>query len=88
MHGISQSTLQSTMKPDTAGSNPLSVGVLTLATEIQAEEFSVKPRKDFQRSPQHSFGGNPGGPHLSKRSREVRNVSSARKTLASYRSNL
>jgi hypothetical protein len=52
MHGISQSALQSNMKPEAAGSNLLSVGVLTLTTEIQAEEFSVKPRKDFQRLPQ------------------------------------
>jgi hypothetical protein len=40
------------MKPGAAGSDLLSVGVLTLTTEIQAEEFSVKPRKDFQRLPQ------------------------------------
>ncbi|HTC87408.1 MAG TPA: OpgC domain-containing protein [Bryobacteraceae bacterium] len=52
MHGISQSTLQSILKPEAAGSNLLSVGVLTLTTEIQAEDFSVKPRKDFQRLPQ------------------------------------
>jgi len=42
------------MKPEAPGSNLLSVGVLTLTTEVvHAEEFSVKPRKDFQGLQQH-----------------------------------
>jgi len=48
MRGISQSMT----KPGTTGSDLLSVGVLTLATELHTEESSVKPRKDFQRLPQ------------------------------------